>query len=153
MFAHAFERSTLRGVVTALALTVAAGTGVSAQMPKHEMPMQTTAMNARPDTLPPKARRRAVINVTSASWFDAHVYVIRDGLAISLGMVSGPGESALQVPSMATGSISEVQLMVLPIGSQEYYMSPVMAIEPGATIDLTIENNLSLSHVEVQPPR
>ena len=104
---------------------------------------------------PPKiaVRRdaRAELQVENNNWLDAHLYLVRDGMLTSLGFMNGPGEEHFTLPSMATMAGADVQVLVLPIGATGAYLSPVLVISPGDKVQLTIQNNLSLSSVTVEP--
>ena len=89
------------------------------------------------------------LRVEDNNWLDLHVYVVRDGESFSLGTVMGPGKTKLTVPAMATIPGSQVQLLVLPIGGADSYLSQPLVVEPGDTLNLTVENDLAMSSVTV----
>jgi hypothetical protein len=129
---------------------LAAGVMAMALLAASPLGAQVVASRLSADTVPARSRRTHV-NVTSSSWSDAHVYVVRDGLATSLGFVTGPGEADLTLPAWLMSGNAEVQLLVLPVGPRDIYLSPPIQLQPGETAHLTIENALPLSHVEVLP--
>jgi len=94
---------------------------------------------------------RAELVVVNNNWLDAHLYLVRDGMLTSLGFMNGPGEEQFPLPSMATWAGADVQVLVLPIGGTGAYLTPVLAINPGDQVRMTIQNNLSLSTVTVAP--
>jgi hypothetical protein len=145
MFEHVLSAGPARraGVVAVLALSlgVALQPGISAQ----------DRQSAAPDAVASRQDRNVNVDVNSSNWMDAHVYMVRDGLATSLGVVSGPGKAVLTLPSIAVTPGVRLQLMVLPIGTRGSYLSEPFAVDPGDVVDLQIENNLALSHVTIAP--
>ncbi|MGD8321073.1 MAG: hypothetical protein PVJ02_11470 [Gemmatimonadota bacterium] len=100
-----------------------------------------------------KAAKPAVptLQVENNNWMDVHVYLVQDGEPLSLGMVTGPGTTEFRLPMMATMAGSDVQLLVLPIGGNDDYLSPLLTVNPGDVVDLTVQNSLPLSSVVVSP--
>jgi hypothetical protein len=91
------------------------------------------------------------MDVTSDNWQDVHVYMVRDGEPFDLGVVNGPGNAKLKVPSIVTTPGSQVQILAVPIGGGEDYLSRNVLVNPGDVIDLTLQNSLPLSYVKVSP--
>lgn len=91
------------------------------------------------------------LKVENNNWLDVRVYLVRDGESIPLGMVTGPGTTEFRLPGMATLAGSDTQLLVLPIGGFDDYLSPILAVNPGDRVHLTVENDLALSSVVVSP--
>ena len=91
------------------------------------------------------------MNVENNNWMDVHVYMVRNGEPFPLGTVSGPGEGRLVLPSLATTPGAQVQILVLPIGGADDYLSPTLIVNPGDVLHLTVQNSLDLSSVSVKP--
>jgi len=100
-----------------------------------------------------KRKNTAELLVENSNWLDAHLYLVRDGMLTSLGFVSGLGKEHLTLPALATAGAGEVQILVLPIGGSNAYLSPDLVINPGDQVELTVENQLSLSTVTFLPWR
>jgi hypothetical protein len=94
---------------------------------------------------------RPTLQVENNNWLDVHVYLVRDGEASSLGVVSGPGEGHFRMPLVDTTPGSDVQVLILPIGGTDSYLSPSLKVNPSDQVDVTVENSLSLSSVRVKP--
>lgn len=111
------------------------------------------SMAAADSTAAPAKVKREVptLQVENNNWMDVHVYLVRDGDPMSLGMVTGPGTTQFKLPMMATLAGSDVQLLVLPIGGFDDYLSPMLTVNPGDQVDLTVQNSLPLSSVIVSP--
>ena len=97
------------------------------------------------------ADRDVTLEVTSANWMDARVYLVRDGLVTRLGLVGGPGKATFTLPKVATTPGESLQLWVEPIGTRESYLSQPFTVDPGDVVRLQIENSLSLSSVALAP--
>lgn len=109
----------------------------------------TTGPAQAPDSVVSSRRMAPVLNVENNNWLDVHVYLVRNGEPFSLGTVSGPGESRLVLPSLAMTPGAQVQILVLPIGGANDYLSPTLMVNPGDVLHLTVENSLDLSSVSV----
>jgi hypothetical protein len=134
----------MRTAVLALALAALGPAQAWAQM---EAPQQTPAAAVAKR----KAQAQAKLVVESYNWLDAHLYLVRDGMLTSLGFVNGPGNAEFALPSMAVAAGSDVRVLVLPIGGTQTYLSPMLVINPGDEVQMTIENDLSLSTAAVFP--
>ena len=92
----------------------------------------------------------ATLKVQNNNWLDVHVYLVRDGgLPRSLGVVSGPGQSEIELPGEATFTGSLIQILVEPIGGGGSYLSQGLVISPGDRVDLTVQNTLGMSSESV----
>lgn len=111
----------------------------------------TTAPAQAPDSVVSSRNMAPVLNVENNNWLDVHVYLVRNGDPFSLGTVSGPGERQLALPELATTPGAQVQILVLPIGGGDDYLSPTLLVNPGDVLHLTVENSLDLSSVTVAP--
>ena len=138
--------ATLTSAALMAALTILAPSALSARAVPNALarplPVDTAAAPVR---LPP------LLSVTNDNWLDVHVYLVRDGEPFSLGVVTGPGESVLDLPSLATTPGAKVQLLVLPIGGTADYLSPDVTVNPGDVVRLDIANALPMSSVSVDP--
>ena len=97
------------------------------------------------------AHASPTVRVENDNWLDVHVYLVRDGEPFSLGFVTGPGHARLTLPSLATIPGGEVQILVLPIGGTDDYLSQPLTVNPGDVLDVNVANVLALSTVTVAP--
>ena len=135
------SRHALRAVLMAAALATLAPSSVWAlSVPSSPAP-DSVATN----------RRMPTVQVENNNWLDVHVYLVRDGEPMSLGVVTGPGEDRLTLPMSATLPGSDVRILVLTIGGNGVYESPSLQVNPGDVVDLNVENDLALSSVSVWP--
>ena len=72
----------------------------------------------------------AELVVQSNNWLNAHVYVVQRGRRTSLGLLTALGTRAFKLPSWATQSGNDVQILVRLIGGVSY-LTPVVEVYPG----------------------
>lgn len=107
---------------------------------------------ARPDSASARRERlEPLVKIENDNWLDVHVYAVRDGEPFSLGFVTGPGQAEFKMPWMATVPGAQVQILVLPIGGNEDYLSEPLVVNPGDVLQLNVQNILPLSTVTVAP--
>ncbi|MCH7891528.1 MAG: hypothetical protein IH921_08505 [Gemmatimonadetes bacterium] len=98
----------------------------------------------------PFAERKphAELVVQNNNWLDAHVYLVRRGMRTSLGFMTALGKREFELPSWATLSGNDVQILVHLIGGVSY-LTPVVNVYPGDVVELVVQNNLALSSTVV----
>lgn len=110
-------------------------------------PFQTTAQDPfQTNNREPQGIRVVVDN---HSFADMHVYAVQSGRRWSLGLTTGLSRRSYPLPRALAESNREIQLMADPVGPQTVYLSPVFFLSPGNQLNLTLENNLSLSWATV----
>lgn len=88
--------------------------------------------------------------VTNMNWATINVYVVyNSGSSHWLGMVETGRTERLTVPP-AIASLLDLRLAVHPVGSRQGYTTDRLPPSDGMTVELTVENNLELSHWEVR---
>ncbi|MCA9735993.1 MAG: hypothetical protein KC645_00020 [Gemmatimonadetes bacterium] len=87
--------------------------------------------------------------VANQNWADMTIYVSTASARMRLGMVGTLQQRSFEV---AWGSVGQgaVVLIAQPLGGTRDYRSPGVPVEPGATLRWTLENELSMSHLEVR---
>ena len=93
-------------------------------------------------------KHHAELVVQNNNWLDAHVYVVQRGMRTSLGLMTALGTRAFELPSWATQSGNDVQILVHLIGGVSY-LTPVVNVYPGDVVELVLQNNLALSSTVV----
>lgn len=93
----------------------------------------------------------ARVEVKNYNWLDVHVYVDRDGLLLPVGVVATGQTADLRLPLLATAAAGDVRLVAVPIGGSDYYVSPILFLEPGDVVNLDLENALNFSYATVLP--
>jgi hypothetical protein len=92
---------------------------------------------------------RTVIRVENNNWLDMVVYAVSSGTRVRLGSVRTGGFVDFSLPR-GYGNGSSIQLIADPIGSSAAYSTDLLAVVPGNTIRLRVENNLALSSVIIR---
>ncbi len=136
------SRLALGAAALAAALMAFAPATLAARMTPPGSLLDSNVMRVAPKTL---------LSVTNDNWLDVHLYLVRDGEPFSLGVVTGPGNQVLDLPSLATIPGGRVQILALPIGGVADFLSPEVTVNPGDVVHLTVANNLDLSTLTVEP--
>lgn len=103
-----------------------------------------------PRTGPEPARAEAAdVRVTNSNWSDMTVYVERAGHRSRLGSVTSMQSATFQIPRAMMSGTGSLRLVADPLGSAQPYVTPVLQVWPGQTVDFTIQNHLAISSVSV----
>lgn len=118
---------------SALAAAVIAGLGSCAPLPN-------------PDVAPRDYGTEEILfQVKNFNWSDVTVYLLRGGVRTRLGVVNSMGEASFRLPAGLMGSSSDVRLLLDPIGSSVAYMTDPIFVQPGQTVEMSVENHLPLT--------
>jgi hypothetical protein len=82
--------------------------------------------------------------VDNRNWSQVVVYAEIRGMRRRLGEVNSASSSELEIPELFSQR-TDLRLVVTPLASSESYRTGVIVVAPGATVQLTVENNLRLS--------
>jgi hypothetical protein len=124
-----------------LALTLASGLSLAA--------CSANAPASGPRTLRADDGRSTVVKVENRSWSDVNVYAVQGGMRYRLGMVTSMNTASLRVPVHAGQFTQEMQLVAVPIASEESFVSPMVQVYQGQQVAFTIQNHLAISSVAV----
>ena len=124
-----------------LALTAVTGLSLAA--------CSTSAPANGPRTLPADDDDRMEVRVENRSWQDMNVYAVESGMRIRLGTVTSMNTSRLRVPVRSGLFTHDVQLIAVPIGNDEQYVSQAVQVSRGQAMAFTIQNHLAISTVSV----
>ncbi|HZD04514.1 MAG TPA: hypothetical protein VE173_06340 [Longimicrobiales bacterium] len=112
----------------------------------------TTDRDTTPDSTTVASRLvPATVEVKNHNWLDMHLYVDRDGLLLPVGVVGSGQTAQLRLPLLATAAAGDVRLVAVPIGGNDYYVSPILFLEPGDVVNLDLEDALNFSWATVLP--
>ncbi len=104
--------------------------------------------NAPAEDLVVERKPHAELVVLNENWSDAHLYLVRGNSRTSLGFLTSFGTREFELPSWATQSGNDVQILVRLIGGVSY-LTPVVDVYPGDVVELVLQNNLALSSTVV----
>ena len=98
-----------------------------------------------------RTKTRITVHVDNGHWLDVRVYAVKENGAYDrIGTVTSFTKSKLELPNWMTSSISQVQLVAIPIGSTQRYSAPPVIVSNGDIIEWKLANNLSLSSIWVR---
>ncbi|MDE0083860.1 MAG: hypothetical protein OXT72_14555 [Gammaproteobacteria bacterium] len=91
------------------------------------------------------------VRVENNAYLDMHIYVVYGpGQQRSLGMVTGLSRRTLVIPAQVIQTLSGIQLLADPIGTDRGFLSQPILAYPGQRVRFTIQNLLSLSTAWVE---
>lgn len=91
------------------------------------------------------------VRVENNAYLDMHIYVVYGaGQQRSLGMVTGLTRRTLVIPTQVIQTLSGIQLLADPIGTDRGFLSQPILAYPGQRVRFTIQNLLSLSTAWVE---
>jgi hypothetical protein len=123
-----------RGTAAILAVALAPGLGSCA------------LIRGGTDDEPPPPQ--TVVVVDNGHWADVSVYMIQGNVRVRLGSVSSMSTAEFVVPPALVSSVVNVRLVADPVGA-EPYVSELLLVGPGDTIEFRIANALRYSSVSV----
>jgi hypothetical protein len=98
-----------------------------------------------------RTEEKISVHVDNGHWLDVRVYAVREnGARDRIGTVTSFTSSKLELPRWMTSSISQVQLVAVPIGSTQRYAAQPVLVSIGDTIEWKLMNNLALSSIWVR---
>lgn len=100
---------------------------------------------------PEPAPAASSVRVTNHNWSLVVVYAAISGRRVRLGQVETGQTLTLTLPT-AVQTTGDVELLAEPLASDVGYRSGRILIEPGAQIELVVENQITLSRVWVSGP-
>lgn len=83
--------------------------------------------------------------VTNMNWATIAVYAVASGQSQWLGMVETGRTETMELPVRFLSS-HDLYLSVQAIGSRAGWATELLVLSEGDTLELTVENNLELSH-------
>jgi hypothetical protein len=108
------------------------------------------ATNQGPAVLTGNGDEPPVVSVSNHNWSDVVVYAQRStGSRVRLGTVTSMGTQTLRIPRGLLNSLSGIRLIATPIASPAQFATEPLNVWPGQTIELRIENQMSISTVQV----
>jgi hypothetical protein len=104
-------------------------------------------------TVSQAGREVASLEVHNRSWEDLVVYATRGPVRYRLGMVMGLGDGVFVVPSSVVDQGLTLSLAASPVGSQQSYHAPPLALSPGDRVVWRLQSALEHSDVSVRTRR
>jgi hypothetical protein len=131
-----FRNGAALGAAVIFATACAAATGGTAPG------VTSWAANERPIAV---EDTRTTVQVRNNNWSDMVVYAVRHSTRTRLGMVTSMGTERFTVPSGVNLTGGTLSLVASPIGSSARFSTGAIPINPGQTVELTLQNHLPIS--------
>ncbi len=91
------------------------------------------------------------VRVENGNWLDVRIYAVSESGAYDrLGTVTSFSSSTFQLPRWITAANSQIQLVAVPIGSNQSYAAEPVLASLGDVIEWKLANNLVLSSIWVR---
>ena len=84
------------------------------------------------------------LSVTNHNWLDVTVFVVRGSTRFRIGDVTGNSTSRLKIPSRLVVA-GQVQLLVDPIASDDYYLTDAIPVSSDEGVQLTVAPSMRMS--------
>lgn len=84
------------------------------------------------------------LSVTNHNWLDVSVFVVRGGTRFRVGDVTGNSSARLKIPGRLVEA-GVVQLLVDPVGSNEYYLTGPIMVTSEEGVELTVAPAMRMS--------
>ena len=92
---------------------------------------------------------RTTVTVINHNTLDMHMYAISGSQMNSLGMVHSLSRATWELPAHVAAS-GDVRILADPIGQRASFLTDRIVFTPGDEVEVTLENNLSLSSYAVR---
>ncbi|MEO8089046.1 MAG: hypothetical protein ABI703_01975 [Gemmatimonadales bacterium] len=90
------------------------------------------------------------LTLNNRHWLDINVFVQHDGEASRVTMVTASTSQSIILPLWLLGESRLVRIMAEPVGEQGSYVTELLRVEPGQSVELNVESVLSRSNYSVQ---
>ncbi len=96
----------------------------------------------------PAPANAVAVDVQNNNWNDVDVYAVAHGTVQRLGTITSQNKADLRIP--ASLASPDLQLLIVPIGGTQNYLTDVINASPGQTVHLRVENTLDLTTLTVE---
>lgn len=107
--------------------------------------------HASPGRGPPPSEANADIplEITNHNWLDIVISVVHDGQTTRVGTAYGTSSARLALPARLLGQGREIRLVGHPIGGSGSVITEPVVVQPGQSIEWTLESDLQRSSIGV----
>jgi len=99
------------------------------------------ARPASPESVP--------LRIDNHNWLDVVIYVVHDGQRTRLGLATATSSATFSLPEHLLGQGRELRLLGDPVGGHGAVTTETIVVQPGQSIDWTLETDLRRSFVGV----
>jgi hypothetical protein len=93
--------------------------------------------------------RDVYVTVENQNWLDVSIYALRGVSRTRIGQVSGNGSARLKIPSGVIVA-GQVRLLADAIGSNEQFVTDVIAVDPDQGVQLMVAPSMRMSSYAVR---
>jgi hypothetical protein len=90
------------------------------------------------------------LTLNNHHWLDINVFVQHDGEASRVTTVTASSSQSLILPLWLLGESKIVRIIAEPVGAEGSYTTDPLRVDPGQSVELTVENVLSKSNYSIQ---
>jgi hypothetical protein len=90
------------------------------------------------------------LTLNNHHWLDINVFVQHDGEASRVTTVTASSSQSLILPLWLLGESKIVRIIAEPVGEEGSYTTDLLRVDPGQSVELTVESVLSKSNYSVQ---
>jgi hypothetical protein len=81
---------------------------------------------------------------------DVNIFVQHDGQADRVGMVPASTSKVMVLPLWLLGESKAIRIIAEPIGNDTRFITDVLSVQPGQTVELNVESLLARSSYSIQ---
>lgn len=89
------------------------------------------------------------LEIDNRNWSDILITVLHDGMRTRFAEVSATKSKTVAIPPELVGSNGTFRMIIHRIGGVDDYVTPVVSIRTGLTVNLTVESDLQRSSIGV----
>ena len=97
----------------------------------------------------PEATSFALL-LNNRHWLDMNIFVLHDGQASRVGMVTASSSQSLMLSARMLGQAGAIRVIAEAIGEPDSYTTDLLVVQPGQIVELNLESQLAGSNYSVQ---
>jgi hypothetical protein len=86
-----------------------------------------------------------LLTLNNRHWLDVNVFVLHDGQASRVGLVTASSSESMQLPAWLMGQGGRLRIMAEPVGDVGRYTTDLLVVQPGELVEVNVESQLSRS--------
>jgi hypothetical protein len=90
------------------------------------------------------------LTLNNHHWLDVNIFVQHDGEASRVTTVTASTSQSLILPLWLLGDSKIVRIIAEPVGEQDSYVTDLMRVDPGQSVELNVESSLARSNYSIQ---
>ena len=85
------------------------------------------------------------LTLNNRHWLDVNVFVVHDGQASRVALVTASSNESMQVPGWLMGQGGRLRIIAEPVGDVGRYTTDLLVVQPGQLVEINVESQLSRS--------